>query len=170
VTVPQAQQNNNKNAGGNAGSQFGRRRIGAINSGLRKQSIIPINNSNQIASINTKVDDGNLIYGALELDSHADTACIGPECRILSVTEKVCHVNAYHPGYDAFEEIPIVQATTAYDDPETSVTTYWSSTKLFRYLVCLLLYLIQTNFVQMVLLSMIYQFIYLQTQQVLLIQ
>jgi hypothetical protein len=36
VTVPQAQQNNNINAGGNAGSQFGRRRIGAINSGLRK--------------------------------------------------------------------------------------------------------------------------------------
>jgi len=117
VTVQQ--QGNNNNAG-NAGSQFGRRRIGAINSGLRK-----ITPTQRIASINVSnvnTHDQEIYIGALELDSHADTACVGPECRVLSVTEKFCKVNAYHPGYDAFEEIPVVQAATAYDDPETGIT------------------------------------------------
>lgn len=120
VTVPQQPGNNSTN-GGNAGSQFGRRRIGAINSGLR-QTLVPNANSTQIASMIATTVNLSIDYSSLELDSHADTACVGPECSILSVTEKVCRVNAYHPRYNAFEDIPVVQAATAHDDPETGIT------------------------------------------------
>ena len=114
VTVPQQ---SNNNAGRNAVAQFGRRRICTMQSSLRYAA------SNNIASIqistaNTSNDSPNTIHGFLELDSHAETACIGPECRVRSVTEQVCKVNAYHPYYNAFEAYPVVPASSAFEDPE----------------------------------------------------
>jgi len=38
--------------------------------------------------------------GGLEFDSHADLSRISPECKILTVTEKVCQVNPYQPEYE----------------------------------------------------------------------
>jgi hypothetical protein len=55
----------------------------------------------------------------LDLDSHADTSVIGTNCRIISFTDKSCQVAPYHPDYPAMQDIPIVQAGTAYDDPFT---------------------------------------------------
>jgi hypothetical protein len=60
--------------------------------------------------------------GFAELDTHADTTCVGVDCRILSVTDQVCQVLPYHKGYQPFDEVPIVQAATAYDHPETGIT------------------------------------------------
>jgi hypothetical protein len=47
---------------------------------------------------------------------------VGAYCHIISVTEDVSQVHPYHPDYDAIEKVPVVQATTAYDDPETGIT------------------------------------------------
>jgi hypothetical protein len=58
----------------------------------------------------------------IELDSHADTSCVGSNCRIISYTDKVCSVSPFHPKYKALENVPIVQAGTAYEDPETGKT------------------------------------------------
>jgi hypothetical protein len=58
----------------------------------------------------------------IELDSHADTSVIGNNCRVISYTDKTCQVAPYHPHYDSMQDIPIVQAGTAYDDPNTGET------------------------------------------------
>jgi hypothetical protein len=39
-----------------------------------------------------------------------------------SVTDNVCKVCPYHPDYPFIDEVPIVQAATAYDNPEIQVT------------------------------------------------
>ncbi len=49
----------------------------------------------------------------IELDSHADTTCVGANCYIIAYTDKVCPVSPYHPKYKAVENVPIVQAGTA---------------------------------------------------------
>jgi hypothetical protein len=118
VTIQDGGQNPNT-VGGNAGSQFGRRRIGAIKSGPRHKAtrIISRIQTNQKRSTSK---DGTI--GFIELDSHADTSCIGSQCRVISVTDTVCQVHPYHQDYPAIEEVPIVQAATAYDDPETGIT------------------------------------------------
>jgi hypothetical protein len=104
--------------GGNAGSQFGRRRIGAIVSGPRHKMARVIAN---IQTEHTHIKQ-DLTMGFIELDSHADTSCVGPQCRVISVSDTICEVHPYHPDYPAIEEVPIVQAATAYDDPETGIT------------------------------------------------
>jgi hypothetical protein len=58
----------------------------------------------------------------IELDSHADTSCVGANCRIISYTDKVFSVSPFHPKYKAMENIPIVQAGTAYEDQDTGKT------------------------------------------------
>jgi hypothetical protein len=58
----------------------------------------------------------------LDLDSHADTSVIGANCCIISFTDKSCQVAPYHPDFPAMQDIPIVQAGTAYDDPNTGET------------------------------------------------
>ena len=60
--------------------------------------------------------------GRLELDSHADKACIGSDCCIIAYTEKVCQITPFHPGYETIKDVPIVQAATAYTDIETGNT------------------------------------------------
>ncbi len=58
----------------------------------------------------------------IELDFHADTSCIGANCHIIAYTDKVCFVSSYHPKYKALENIPIIQASAAYDDQNTCKT------------------------------------------------
>jgi hypothetical protein len=124
-SFPQGHQNpNNTNSGatvGPAGTRFGRRRLNAIHSSRR-------NNMNQNRSIKStgstlrvQAIDVDRV-GFAELDTHADTTCIGVDCRVLSVTDQVCQVLPYHKGYQPFDEVPIVQAATAYDHPETGIT------------------------------------------------
>jgi hypothetical protein len=58
----------------------------------------------------------------IDLDTHADTSCIGSDCRVIAYTEKTCEVTPFHPGYDSIQDVPIVQAATAYTCPETGQT------------------------------------------------
>ena len=44
------------------------------------------------------------------------------ESRIISYTDKSCQVAPYHPDYANMKDIPIVQAGTAFDDPNTGET------------------------------------------------
>ncbi len=53
----------------------------------------------------------------LELDTHADTSCIGANCYVISYTEHVCEVSPFHPKDKPITNVPIVQAGAAYDDP-----------------------------------------------------
>ncbi len=55
----------------------------------------------------------------LELDNHADTACVGADCRVIAYAEKVCEVTPYHSSYAPMENIPIVQAAAAYTNPDS---------------------------------------------------
>ena len=110
---------NNQTHIGSAGSQFGRRRLNAISSGMRRTTDRSINAAH--SSTRTNAIEQNKT-GFAELDTHADTSCVGADCCILSVTDQVCQVLPYHQDYQPFDEVPIVQAATAYDDPNTGIT------------------------------------------------
>ena len=56
-----------------------------------------------------------------EMDTNADTTCIGMNFVILSYTQRVAQVFAYDPSLPP-TEVPIVSGATAYDCPITSVT------------------------------------------------
>jgi hypothetical protein len=64
-----------------------------------------------------------VIYSELELDSHADTIVCGSNCTIMHFTGKECDVSPYTDTYEAIKSVPIVQAATAYDNPDTGETT-----------------------------------------------
>jgi hypothetical protein len=66
--------------------------------------------------------DAEYAESFIELDSHADTSCVGANCRIIAYTDKVCSVTPYHPKYKTLTNVPIVQAGTAYEDRETGKT------------------------------------------------
>jgi hypothetical protein len=106
--------NQNQDHGGSTGNQFSQwsRSIGALSSGDRQV--------NQVHSEISQTD--NECFGHQELDSHADTCTVGANFRIISVSEKSCNVTPYHPKYKAIKICPIVQAGTAYTDPDTGIT------------------------------------------------
>ena len=54
-----------------------------------------------------------------ELDSHADTCCIGRNALIIFETSKEVHVSPFHPNLAGISNCPIVSAALAYDDPRT---------------------------------------------------
>ena len=65
----------------------------------------------------------SVVYSQMELDSHADTIVCGSNCTIMHFTGKECDVSPYTDTYEAIKSVPIVQAGTAYDNPETGETT-----------------------------------------------
>ena len=65
----------------------------------------------------------SVVYSQLEMDSHADTIVCGLNCIIMHFTGKECDVLPYTDTYEAIKSVPIVQAATAYDNPETGETT-----------------------------------------------
>ena len=66
---------------------------------------------------------GTVVHSQLELDSHADTIVCGSNCIIIHYTGKECDVTPYTDAYEAIKSVPIVQAATAYDNPETGECT-----------------------------------------------
>jgi hypothetical protein len=64
-----------------------------------------------------------VVYSQLELDSHADTIVCGSNCIVMHFTGKECDVSPYTDAYEVMKSVPIVQAATAYDNPETGETT-----------------------------------------------
>ncbi len=55
----------------------------------------------------------------MELDSHADTCCVGSNCVVVEYTGKSCNVIGYNRNApnDGLTNVPIVKAATAYDAP-----------------------------------------------------
>ena len=59
----------------------------------------------------------------MDLDSHAETIVCGSDCIIMHFTGKECGVAPYTGAYETIKAVPIVQAATAYNNPETGDTT-----------------------------------------------
>ena len=57
-----------------------------------------------------------------ELDSHADTTCVGPSAHILYKTNKTVQLTGFSPQLGSIQRAPIVAAAYAYDDPITDQT------------------------------------------------
>jgi hypothetical protein len=57
------------------------------------------------------------------MDSHANTIACGSNCTTMHFTDKVCDVSPYADTYEAIKSVPIVQAATAFDHPDTGETT-----------------------------------------------
>lgn len=56
------------------------------------------------------------------MDSHADTCVAGPNFVIIEYTGEHCDVTPYSDEYKPITDVPIVNASTAYTDPETGAT------------------------------------------------
>jgi hypothetical protein len=103
-----------------AGSQFGRCSIGGVYS--RNCKNVP---NFQVGQARVRVHDAPKLegmYGLVELDIHADTVCLGHNFRVIAQTDRVCEVSPYHPDYPPITGMPIMQAATAYDDPDSGET------------------------------------------------
>ena len=55
----------------------------------------------------------------MELDSHADKIVCGSNCTVIHFTGKVFDVTPYTDTYETINSVPIVQAATTYEIPET---------------------------------------------------
>ena len=75
-----------------------------------------------IASSKAKVHQNTTVYGACELDSHADTIVAGKNCVILSYTGQECDVSPYRDDYESIKNVPIVNAATAWQSSITGQT------------------------------------------------
>ena len=64
-----------------------------------------------------------VFHGACELDSHADTCVAGPNCIVLEYTNQSVNVAGFSHDYESIQDVPIVTATTAIDNPKTGVTS-----------------------------------------------
>jgi hypothetical protein len=53
-----------------------------------------------------------------ELDSHADTICADKNCMLMYYTNRACDVMPFSDSYDAWTDVPIVTACTAYQFPK----------------------------------------------------
>ena len=58
----------------------------------------------------------------MELNLHADTIFCGYNCIIIKFTSKECDVAPYTDAYNTIKTVPMVQAATAYENPETGET------------------------------------------------
>jgi hypothetical protein len=99
-----------------AGSFMSRRRINTCVTSQRKSTIALVNRSRPEY-------EWKVIHGTCELDSHADTSVAGPNCVILEYTDQVVNVSAFSEHLDTMDDIAIVTAATAVDDPKTGITT-----------------------------------------------
>lgn len=104
----------------NAGDQFGARaHIGMMRSSIRRSATRHPREISRAAMQNA-INQNQEMY--IELDSHADTVCVGANCRIIEYKQDMVNVKPYHPQYKAMQDVAIVQAASAYDDPETGIT------------------------------------------------
>lgn len=62
------------------------------------------------------------VVGKIELDTHADTSCLGANFVPIMYTSQVCDVYPYSDSYQPKENVPVVTGVTAYDDEETGFT------------------------------------------------
>jgi len=100
-----------------AGSQMSRRRLAALTSSRRGS------NRNISQTIYRQFNDiADTVAGACELDSHADTCVAGANSVVLEATHQTVNVSAFSDVHQTMDNIPIVTAAMAYDDPTTGIT------------------------------------------------
>ncbi len=63
-----------------------------------------------------------VIHATCELDSHADTCVAGPNCQIVEFTNQVIELSAFSKEHTILQDVPVVTAATAYDDPSNGIT------------------------------------------------
>ncbi len=114
ITMGTATVNQNQRADAeSAGSAMTRRCLMAITTSNRTQS----------RSVMQVRQEDNICNSTCELDSHADTCIAGPNCRVLEYTGYTVNVSGFSDKlHGPIENVPIVKAATAYDDPVTGVT------------------------------------------------
>jgi hypothetical protein len=58
----------------------------------------------------------------VELDSHADTCCVGSGVLIVNETNKRVKVTPFLESLGSVSRVPVVSAALAYDDPRNGET------------------------------------------------
>ena len=116
--------NNPQNTGNaSSGNNFGRspyiqpnhrRSQNAAVSGRRKEMKKTID----VCAAHAGCNERNAL---VELDSHADTCCLGSGFRIIEQTGKCCDVTPYDNS-SVTHDVPIVKGATAYTHPESGMT------------------------------------------------
>jgi hypothetical protein len=100
-----------------AGSQMSRRRI---------NKVVTLNHSRHRNTSKVaywqNYDHSDVITGSCELDSHADTCIAGSNCMVMEVTSQTFNISAFMEAHGIMQNIPIVTATTAFDDSKTGIT------------------------------------------------
>ena len=51
-----------------------------------------------------------------ELDTRADTICVGKNWRLLSTTGQCCNVHGFHAAFDSIKDVPVSRSATAVVD------------------------------------------------------
>lgn len=67
----------------------------------------------------TSVKTGEQVPGTRarnELDTRADTICVGANWRLLSTTGQCCNVHGFHSDFNAIQDVPVARAATAIQD------------------------------------------------------
>ena len=90
------------------------RRIAAVTTQRHVRSTSQANNTYDSPPPNTSANN--------ECDTNADTCCLGKNFVVLQATFRTADVFAYDTSIKPIENVPIVSAATAYDDPVTGDT------------------------------------------------
>ena len=76
-----------------------------------------------VAEVNTisvqALDRDNDDWFRMELDSHADTCCVGRGVMIVNETHRMVNVTPFLQSLGTVSQVPIVSAAVAYDDPRS---------------------------------------------------
>ena len=94
---------------------LGCRRVATVNSANRHRVV-------QAIGTNTT---NNIIAGTearCKMDTHANTCVASPNFVVVEYTGEHCNVRPYSNQYKPITDVPIVNAATAYTDPETGET------------------------------------------------
>jgi hypothetical protein len=106
---------NEESSGDKLTEQRDPRRIGAVQSGKQKVG--------QGSIKRAKIDEGvvfPLPIANCELDSHADTCCVGENFRLVELTGQQCEVKGFHDTLDVISDVPIATVATKYINPITT--------------------------------------------------
>jgi hypothetical protein len=70
----------------------------------------------------SKAWNHGITYERNELDSRADTCCLGSTYVNLEYMGQICEVHPYRPKYKPTQNVPEVKGMTAYNDKITGMT------------------------------------------------
>lgn len=74
--------------------------------------------NHSISAVNANDDEST----RAELDSHADTTCVGRSAMIIGTTYKTVRVTPFLESLGSVSRVPVVNAAMAYDDPRSGKT------------------------------------------------